>query len=105
MYVEYRQKQYLGHNTKIFLSSSQKAKNEENRREYGTSANITINYDEREFISVADHGGTQGCETSRLPNFLDNWLIDGAWFFNLTPLLSFLTPPPGRFLVLISLTG
>jgi hypothetical protein len=29
-------------------------------------------------IPLTDHGGPQGCETSRLPHFLDNWLTDGG---------------------------
>jgi hypothetical protein len=43
-----------------------------------------------------------GFETSRLPHFLDNRLTDGGEFVSLTcrPLL-----PPGRFLVLIFVTG
>jgi hypothetical protein len=40
------------------------------------------------------HEGPKGCEMSRLPHFLDNWLTDGD------------PPPlPGRLLVLISVTG
>jgi hypothetical protein len=29
-------------------------------------------------ITVTGRGGPQGCETSRLPHFLDNWLTDGS---------------------------
>jgi hypothetical protein len=29
-------------------------------------------------IPVTGRGGPQGCETSRLPHFLDNWLTDGG---------------------------
>jgi hypothetical protein len=48
------------------------------------------------------NGGPLGCETSRLPHFLDNRLTDGSEVASLTsrPLL-----PPGRFLVLISVRG
>jgi hypothetical protein len=27
-------------------------------------------------VPVSGHGGPQGCETSRLPHFLDKWLTD-----------------------------
>jgi hypothetical protein len=53
-------------------------------------------------IRVTDRGGPKGCETSRLPHFLDNRLTDGSKVVSLTgrhPL------PPGRFLVLISVRG
>jgi hypothetical protein len=52
-------------------------------------------------IPATGHGGPQGCETSRLPHFLDNRLTDGGEVFSLTcrPL------PPGRFLVFISVRG
>jgi hypothetical protein len=43
-------------------------------------------------ISVTGCGGPC-CETIRLPHFLDNWLTDGH------PL------SPGKFLVVISVTG
>jgi hypothetical protein len=29
-------------------------------------------------IPVTGHGGPLGCEISRLPHFLDNWLADGS---------------------------
>jgi hypothetical protein len=29
-------------------------------------------------IPVTGHGGPYGCETSRLPHFLDSWLTDGG---------------------------
>jgi hypothetical protein len=29
-------------------------------------------------IPIIGRGGQQGCETSRLPHFLDNWLTDGS---------------------------
>jgi hypothetical protein len=35
-------------------------------------------------ISVKDRGGSQGCETSRLPHFLDNRLTDGGEVVSLT---------------------
>jgi hypothetical protein len=50
-------------------------------------------------IPVTGRGGLQGCETSRLPHFRDNRLIDGGEVVSLTRL------PPGRFLVLISVRG
>jgi hypothetical protein len=33
---------------------------------------------------VTGHGGPQGCETSRIPHFLDNRLIDGGEVVSLT---------------------
>jgi hypothetical protein len=52
---------------------------------------------------VTSHEGPSGCETSRLPHFLDKQLIDGGKVVSLTrrPLFT----PPGRFLVLISVRG
>jgi hypothetical protein len=53
-------------------------------------------------IPVTGNGGPQGCETSRLPHFLNNRLTDDgevARFRAGRPL------PPGRILVLISLRG
>jgi hypothetical protein len=53
-------------------------------------------------ISVAGRGGPYGCETSRLPHFLDSGLTDGCEIVSLTrrpPL------PPGKFQVLISVRG
>jgi hypothetical protein len=35
-------------------------------------------------ISVTGRGSPWGCETSRLPHFLDNRLIDGGEFVSLT---------------------
>jgi hypothetical protein len=35
-------------------------------------------------IPVTGHGGPQGCETSRLPHFLENRLTDGGEVSNLT---------------------
>jgi hypothetical protein len=37
-----------------------------------------------EVIRVTGRGGPQGCETSRLPHFLDNWLTDGDEVLSLT---------------------
>jgi hypothetical protein len=53
-------------------------------------------------IPVTDRGGPYGCETSRLPHFLENLLTNGGEVVSLThrpPLLA------GRFLVLISVRG
>jgi hypothetical protein len=36
------------------------------------------------FIPVTGLGSQQGCETSRLPHFLDNRLTDGGEVFSLT---------------------
>jgi hypothetical protein len=35
-------------------------------------------------IPVTGRGGPQGCETSRLPHCLDNWLTDGGEVVSLT---------------------
>jgi hypothetical protein len=35
-------------------------------------------------IPVTGHGGPEGCETSRLPHFLENWLTDGGKVVSLT---------------------
>jgi hypothetical protein len=35
-------------------------------------------------IPVTHHGSPQGCEMSRLPHFLDNWLTDGGKAVSLT---------------------
>jgi hypothetical protein len=53
-------------------------------------------------IPLRGRGIPCGCETSRLPHFLDNRLTDGGEVFRLT-----LLPPStqGRFLVLISARG
>jgi hypothetical protein len=53
-------------------------------------------------IPLIGRGGSQGCETSRLPYFLDSRLTDSGEAVNLTrrPSLA-----PGRFLVLISVRG
>jgi hypothetical protein len=53
-------------------------------------------------LSITGHGGPYGCETSKLPHFLDNQLTDGGEVVSLTRQLLF---PPGRFLVLISVRG
>jgi hypothetical protein len=36
-------------------------------------------------MPVPGRGGPQGCETSRLPQFLDNRLTDGGEVFSLMP--------------------
>jgi hypothetical protein len=47
-------------------------------------------------VPITGRGGPQGCEISRFSHFLDNWLTDGSEIGS--PL------PPGRFLVLISVS-
>jgi hypothetical protein len=53
-------------------------------------------------IPVTGRDGPYGCETSRLPYFLENRLTDGGEVVSLTH-----RPPftPTRFLVLISVRG
>jgi hypothetical protein len=41
-------------------------------------------------IPVTGRGGLQGCETSRLPHFLDNQLTNGGEVFSLTLRPSFI---------------
>jgi hypothetical protein len=55
-------------------------------------------------IPVTGRGGPYGCKTSKLPHFLHNRLIDGGEVASLTCRPPF-THPPGRLLVLISVTG
>jgi hypothetical protein len=55
-----------------------------------------------EAIPVTGLGGPGGYETLRLPHFLDNRLTDGGKVVSLTHRPPFTPPPPGRFLVLIS---
>jgi hypothetical protein len=55
-------------------------------------------------IPVIFRGGAWGCETSRLPHFLDNRLTDDRKDVSLKRRPPF-TPSPGRFLVLISVRG
>jgi hypothetical protein len=54
-------------------------------------------------IPVTGGGGPYGCETSRIPHFLDNRLTDGGEVVSLMHRPPFI--PPGRFLVLISDRG
>jgi hypothetical protein len=53
-------------------------------------------------ILVTGRGGPQVCETPRLPHFVHNRLIDGG---EVVSLMRDLPLPPGRFLVLTSVTG
>jgi hypothetical protein len=62
----------------------------------------STNFAKCKVIPVMGCGGPKGCETLRLPHFLDNRLTDGGEVVSLhasRPL------PPGRFLVLISVRG
>jgi hypothetical protein len=53
-------------------------------------------------IPVTGRGDPYGSETSRLPHYLDNQLIDGG---RLSALRAGRPLPPGRFLVLVSVGG
>jgi hypothetical protein len=53
-------------------------------------------------IPVTGRGGPWGCETLRLPRFLDSRLTDGGKVVSLTCRPPFTT---GRFVVLISVGG
>jgi hypothetical protein len=55
-------------------------------------------------IPVIGRGGLYGCETSKLPHFLDNSLTDSGHVVSLTRRPAGLPLPTGRFLVLISVT-
>jgi hypothetical protein len=63
--------------------------------------NVTINT----VSPVAGRGGPSDCQTSRLPYFLRNRLTDGGEVVILTRRQVALPPPPGKFLVLISVKG
>jgi hypothetical protein len=64
--------------------------------------NVWVKGKKGKAIPVTGREGPQGCETSRLPHFLDNRLTDGGEVVSYTR-----RPPftPGRFLVLISVRG
>jgi hypothetical protein len=57
-------------------------------RQKATSETCAMNYvkikKKRKLIPVTGRGGPQGCETSRLPHFLDNRLTDGSEVISLT---------------------
>jgi hypothetical protein len=55
-------------------------------------------------IPVTGRGDSYGCEMSRLPHFLDNWLTDGGKVVSPTRRQAALYPS-GRFLILISVRG
>jgi hypothetical protein len=57
--------------------------------------------DKAKAIPITTHEGPQGCETSRLPHFLDNRLTA----VRLSALRAGRPLPPGRFLELISVRG
>jgi hypothetical protein len=50
---------------------------------------------EGEVIPVTGRGGLYGCETSRLPHFLNNWLTVGGEIISLTRQTNF---TPGKIL-------
>jgi hypothetical protein len=49
-------------------------------------------YNKGKAIPVTDRGGLQGCETSRLPQFLDSRLTDGGEIVSLTCRPPFIPP-------------
>jgi hypothetical protein len=65
----------------------------------------TLKKGKHKAIPVTGHGGPYDCEMSRLPHFLDNRLTDGGEVVGLKRRPPFTPPPPGRFLVLISVRG
>jgi hypothetical protein len=48
------------------------------------NTHIVLRKNKGKAIPVTGRGGPQGCETSRLPHFLDNRLTDGAEVVSLT---------------------
>jgi hypothetical protein len=64
---------------------------------------VKIKWNKSKAIPVTDCGGPQGCETSRLPHFLDSQLGEGSEVVSLTRWACF--TPPWRSLVLILLEG
>jgi hypothetical protein len=38
----------------------------------------TVKGEKGKAIPVTGHGGPLGCETSKVPHFLDDWLTDGG---------------------------
>jgi hypothetical protein len=63
---------------------------------------IALYFTRGKAIHLTDRGGPYGCETPRLPHFLDNRLTDGSEVVRLTRRPHLTT---GRFLVLISVRG
>jgi hypothetical protein len=49
---------------------------------------MTYNPEDNKALALTDHGDPLGCETSKIPHFLDNWLTDGGEVINLK------RPPP-----------
>jgi hypothetical protein len=64
---------------------------------------ISLFLKEGKSLPVIGRGGSQGCEKSRLPHFLDNRLTDGGEV--VSPTRAGRPFPPGKFLVLISVRG
>jgi hypothetical protein len=66
------------------------------RVRYGIKCERTVN---AKAIPVTGRGGPYGCETSRLPHFLENRLIDGGKIVSLTrwPPFTLCTVPGTRF--------
>jgi hypothetical protein len=57
------------------------------------------------YIPVTESRSPDGCETSKLPHFLDNALTVGSEVVSLTGRPSFTPPPPGGFMLLIFVRG
>jgi hypothetical protein len=62
-------------------------------RQQKTASHFSMNkYKKRKAISVTGRGDPWGCETSRLPHFLENRITDGGEVVSLTPRQASLYP-------------
>jgi hypothetical protein len=73
----------------LFILAERSSQHSRNANIHGTSvynhaASKAIIRANGEAVPVTGHGGTQGCEASRLPHCLDNHLTDGGEVFSFT---------------------